>query len=87
VKVIATNQFGDSDYSPVGSGAIVKLVPSQTLDMTADEVTSNDITIRFTWSTPLEDGGSPIEDYYVYYDEGLANGYVLLVEGTTALEF
>jgi hypothetical protein len=69
-KVAATNQFGDSDLSSSGSGGIVKLVPLPPVDIVVDEDVTNDLVIRFTWGESPHDGGSPVIDYNVYYDEG-----------------
>jgi hypothetical protein len=39
--------------------------------------------IRFTWSDGLSDGGSPVIDYTVYYDQG-SNTFVELESGVTS---
>jgi hypothetical protein len=51
------------------------------------EVTSS-TSIKFTWDDPLEDGGSPILDYDVYYNQGSdVDSIVLLSADLLVREF
>ena len=88
MKIIATNAFGDSPFSPDGSGAIVKLVPDKPTGLLNDGITTNDLTIRFTWNAGASSGGIPILSYSVYYDQGLGtDAYSLLKSGITTTEY
>jgi hypothetical protein len=47
-----------------------------------DPTTTSDVTIRFTWDEGLNNGGVPVLDYDVYYDQGSGVAeYVLLDAG------
>jgi hypothetical protein len=45
-------------------------VPDPPILLTNDATVTSATSIKFTWSDPLEDGGSPILDYDIYYDQG-----------------
>jgi hypothetical protein len=47
-----------------------------------DPSTTIDTVIRFTWSDGASDGGSPVIDYTVYYDQG-SDSFVLLESSVT----
>lgn len=61
------------------------LVPYPPIDLLNDAVVTSASQIKFTWSDG-PDGGSPIFDYKVYYDQSTGN-YVLLQDGITDREF
>lgn len=73
------NDFGESPFSPVGQGGIIKKVPDSPVSLVNDESVTNDLTIRFTWSAGAHDGGTPVLDYSVYYDEGLGTSDFKLI--------
>jgi hypothetical protein len=52
------------------------------ISLANDPLTTTDTVIRFTWSDGSSDGGSPVIDYTVYYDQG-SNTYVELEAGVT----
>jgi hypothetical protein len=80
IKIIATNAFGDSEFSQEGAGGIIKLVPDAPINLVNDDQTTDDVVIRFTFEDSPSDGGEPILWYSVYYDKGLENGvYELLI--------
>jgi hypothetical protein len=68
VKIVATNFYGDSPDSVVGSGAFIQLVPDAPVDLQNDPTQTDAFSIRFTWVDGLSDGGSPVIDYDIYYD-------------------
>lgn len=49
-------------------------MPTQPTSVLNDATVTDDMTIRFTWDVPVHDGGAPVIDYNIYYDQGLANG-------------
>lgn len=69
VKIIATNSYGDSDYSDKGNGALTQLVPDAPINLTRDEVVTDAFIIKFSWSKGASEGGTPIIDYDVYWDQ------------------
>ena len=68
IKVIATNSYGDSDYSEAGNGAETRFVPDAPINLTRDEEVTDAYVIRFTWTEGLSDGSTPVIDYDVYWD-------------------
>ena len=65
VKVTATNEFGESAMSLMGSGAIVYTVPQSPSNIQNDETLTSKSQISFTWEDS-SNGGLPILDYSVY---------------------
>lgn len=76
-EVIATNAVGDS----LASGRLLDIMaaklPTPPQDPTL--VSSTSTTINFDWFDPDNDGGSPITDFEVYWNNGDdKNQFVLL---------
>jgi hypothetical protein len=69
-KIISINTYGESIMSDAGNGAVIQLVPEPPINLLNDPTTTSDVVIRFTWEDGLNDGGSPVIDYDVYYDQG-----------------
>lgn len=64
------------------------MVPDSPTGLTNDATTTNDLTIRFTWTAGASDGGTPLVSYSVYYDQGLGTDtYTLLKSGLTSEEY
>ena len=68
VKISATNAYGSSDFSAMGNGAVVQLVPYQPRFLTNDEAVTSATVIKFSWSDGISDGGTAIIDYVVDYE-------------------
>jgi hypothetical protein len=64
-------------YSSAGNGAVIWLVPDAPYNLANDPLTTTDMVIRFTWTQGESNGGTPVIDYTVYYDQGL-NSFVKL---------
>lgn len=47
-----------------------------------DPLVTSDVVIRLTWSV-ASDGGTPVVDYAVYYDQSGANNFVVLKNDLT----
>ena len=77
IKVISVNFYGDSVQSSAGSGAVIQLVPDAPVSLTNDATVTSDTQIRFTWADGSSDGGAPVIDYTVFYDQG-TNNFVAL---------
>lgn len=57
------------------------MIPDAPVNLVNDESYTTDTVIRFTWNDGASDGGSPVLDYTVYYDEGTgSDNFVLLAE-------
>jgi hypothetical protein len=79
VKVIAANVYGDSAYSDVGNGAAIWIVPEAPINLQNDATATDAFKIRFTWDEGIENGGTPVIDYTVMFDQSTGD-YVLLAE-------
>ena len=76
IKVTANNIYGDSEKSDASTPGPMLLVPFAPVDLTNDAVVTAADQIKFSW-TQGADSGSPVLDYFVYYDQG-TNDYILL---------
>ena len=74
-KVIATNQIGDSVASEPGNGAelIYSVVPDAPVNLARDSVTTTTTQIGLLWDAGASDGGQPILDYRIWYDQGIGS--------------
>ena len=72
VKVIAKNIYGSSDFSAVGDGATIKLVPDAPLNLQNLPDITTATRIGLSWTPGVSDGGSPVLDYQIFY--GLDTG-------------
>lgn len=74
-KVTAINEAGEGDYSGV-LDIVAGTVPSQPLNVAKVNSTVDQITI--SWQAPIDNGGSPITDYQIYWDNGLGSSMSLV---------
>lgn len=71
-RVIATNLVGQSTPSQIFS-AMAAIQPGAPAAPTRLSSTTESVTI--SWSAPTENGGDPIDDYNVYWDQGLGGSF------------
>ncbi len=85
-KILGYNIFGNSAVSDEGFDAVILTYPDAPtrLKETAELRTKTSIT--FSWSDGASDGGSPIIDYRVNFDQSLAS-YVVRATGVTSKSF
>lgn len=71
--MIATNDIGDSPISEAGNGAVFvwKYVPDAPVLLSRDPITTTTTQVGLLWSRGTSDGGSPILDYRIWYDQGI----------------
>jgi len=82
IKVIAKNEYGTSQISDPGNGAIMVSVPDKPFLVMNDATITSDSKIGIFWFDGATNGGSPIVDYKIMWDQSI--GYwVSLVEGLT----
>ena len=86
VKVTATNVIGSSATSPVGNGAIILTNPDSPLRLVNNPQTTNAYRILVSWEEGLANGGTPVIDYRLLYDQG-TNNYITLASGITNLYY
>lgn len=70
-KVSARNAYGTSIYSDAGNGAVIITIPNPPTNLNATLITTS--SIRFSWVAPTVVGGSPVIDYAVWWDQGIAS--------------
>lgn len=68
-KVMAHNTYGSSEFSALGGGALIQLVPDAPIDLADDTLYTTATEITFTWSDGVSDGGASVIDYRIYYDQ------------------
>lgn len=66
-KVRARNYIGLSPYSSY-INLIAASVPLAPYDLTRVELTTS--SVKFNWLENSDNGGSPVRDYLIYWDEG-----------------
>lgn len=79
-KIIATNLYGDSALSEAGNGAMILLVPNTPINFANNPLVTNKTNIGLTWTDGSNNGGTPILDYRITYDQSTGN-YIILVSG------
>lgn len=86
VMISASNIYGTSPYSPVGSGAQVVTVPDAPENFANVPEITNASRIGLTWSEPTNSGGEPILDYTIMYDQSESK-WVELVNSVTETSY
>jgi hypothetical protein len=86
VRVTATNIIGSSALSPLSNGAIILKNPDSPLRLVNNPTTTNAYRILVSWEQGLANGGTPVIDYRLWYDQGTGN-YVELASGITNLYY
>jgi len=81
-RVTAINAYGSSRQSLAGNGAIILTIPDAPLSfINLPQVTSAS-QIGVSWVEGFSNGGTPVIDYHLYYDQGVGN-YITLASGIT----
>ena len=85
IRVVAFNSIGDSITSDEGNGATIPIadtIPQPPSSFTTDSQSTSSITI--SWTEPADNGGDPITDYEIDWDQGATtNSYTPLVSTTS----
>jgi len=86
VKIAATNAYGTSDFSLLGSGAVLQIVPYAPRFLQNDLSVTSASQLQITWQDGITDGGTPVIDWLVEMEEqpGL---WVLLEDSITQRVF
>ena len=85
-KVVAYNLYGYSAESLEGNGAVILTYPDAPINVAETVEARTASTITFTWSEGAANGGAPVEDYRVTYDQSTGT-YVVLASAVNALTF
>jgi hypothetical protein len=70
-KVVAYNGNGDSLISDAGNGAVILTYPDVPTSLTETVAARTATSITFTWTAPATNGGTPVIDYDIFYDQAL----------------
>lgn len=85
-KIVAVNVIGESLMSEEGNGASVVFTPDAPYSLSRNDATTIAGTIGLTWVQGLSNGGSPVLDYSIIFDQ--AKGvYISLATGVTLTSF
>jgi len=85
-KVIAYNGNGDSLYSEVGNGAQLLTYADEPTALTETVAARTATSITFTWTAPVNNGGTRVIDYDIFYDQALLT-YVPIGSAVTGTSF
>lgn len=77
VKLTATNIQGTTPESPVGNGATILTFPDSPINFQNVPTITNGYQIGLTWTKGVGEGGTPVIDYRVWYDQAANNWKVL----------
>jgi hypothetical protein len=80
VQIIAFNYYGESLISDSGNNGLIKLIPDAPVNLLDDRSVTNDDRIKFTYEEGASDGGDPVIDFYIYYDQATNSGTWVLLE-------
>lgn len=61
-------------------------MPDSPIALSIDYTNTNTQVIQFTWIEGLSNGGSPVIDYQIWYDQSIGN-IVSLATGVTTLSY
>jgi len=75
-KVYATNLYGNSLVSEIGNGAIILTKPDAPHTLANVPAQTSASRISFTWIKGPADGGTPVLDYRIWYDQANDNWVV-----------
>ena len=76
-KVLATNHVGSPAFSDIGNGAHLLTLPDAPTDLSNVESITNKDQIGMTWNEGAANGGRPVLDYQVSYDQAIDSWVVL----------
>jgi hypothetical protein len=82
IKILAQNEYGDSEISEPGNGAVMVSVPDPPFLVMNDVTVTSDSKIGFYWFDGATNGGAVIEDYRIRWDQSIGF-WVTLDEGLT----
>lgn len=84
-KVAVSNIVGQSEFSEAGNGAFISMSypPDAPQNLLRDEDLTSKTVLAFSWEDGASDGGQPILDYRISYDQARDDWKTLLTGVTT----
>lgn len=87
-KVIAINIYGMSEISDAGNGAAIITNPDAPVTLAEDYSLRTATSLSLTWLEGAANGGSPVLDYQIIYDEASEGAsFVVLQAGLMSTEY
>lgn len=87
-KVQARNIIGDSPFSDQGNGSVILIIPDAPINLRNLARVTNAYTVGIAWEKGLNEGGTPVIDYVLSYDQGTEEAYyIILADEITELEY
>jgi hypothetical protein len=72
-RVIAYNIYGNSTTSDSGNGAVILTRPAAPTNLIELVSARTSTSVGLTWTTSATNGGAPVIDYTVSYDQATGN--------------
>jgi len=69
--------YGYSQESPVGNGAVILTYPDPPINVSEVVKARSATSISLTWANGLTDGGAPVLDYRITFDQSSGDFIVL----------
>jgi hypothetical protein len=79
-KVVSYNFYGYSQESSIGNGAVILTYPDAPINVAETVSERSASTISLTWTNGAANGGAPVLDYRITYDQS-AGDYIVLASG------
>jgi len=86
VKVVAYNLYGDSAESIVGNGAVILTIPDAPTNLIQVYAHRSATTLGLTWTEGPHNGGRPVLDYQLSYDQA-TDDFIVLKTGIMTTEY
>ncbi len=80
-RIFAINSIGSSSASNTVSGTTLVTVPSPPTGLKATTISSSEIDL--TWTTPIDNGGLPINGYKIERSKDDGSAWITVTENTT----
>lgn len=84
--VTAQNNYGISDSSDIGNGAIILTNPDAPINFAEDFNSKSATQIGLTWDDGAANGGTTVNDYQITYDQGI-DDYVVLASNVATQSY
>ena len=77
-NIVALNVKGSSIVSADGNGAQILTIPDAPINIAEVTALTNGQTCGLTWSAGVNNGGTPIIDYRVSFNQGFGSTFYIL---------
>jgi hypothetical protein len=86
-SIIAMNDYGPSEASEPGNGAVIITYPDIPTDLAEDYSQRTATTVTVTWLEGAANGGSTVIDYRLTYDAASGTSFVILENNILDTQF